>query len=96
MKLALKNILVKLLNETAQKIDTGNCELTEEEAIEIMSVLSHQPLSKEQAYLYLNMSRSKFDELIRQGVIPKGKKRRGFKELSWYKDTLDDIIFKRQ
>ena len=86
---ALKKIITKLLRETADKIDSGNCELSESEAMDIMSVLSHQVMSKEDACIYMNMSRSKFDDLVREGKLPKGRKRRGFKELVFYKDELD-------
>ena len=85
---ALKKLLTKLLRDTANKIDTGTCELSEEEATQMLEVLSHIALSKEQACIYLNMSRSRFDDLVRQGKLPKGKKRVGFKELFWYKDEL--------
>ena len=85
---ALKKLLTKLLRDTANKIDTGTCELSEEEATQMLEVLSHIALSKEQACIYLNISRSRFDDLVRQGKLPKGKKRIGFKELFWYKDEL--------
>ena len=85
---ALKKLLTKLLRDTANKIDTGTCELSEEEATQMLEVLSHIALSKEQACIYLNMSRSRFDDLVKQGKLPKGKKRVGFKELFWYKDEL--------
>lgn len=85
---ALKKLLTKLLRDTANKIDSGTCELSEEEATQMLEVLSHIALSKEQACIYLNMSRSRFDDLVRQGKLPKGKKRIGFKELFWYKDEL--------
>jgi hypothetical protein len=88
----LKKAVVKLLKETADKIDSGNCELNEEQAMDIMSVLGHEVLSKDEAYSYLNLSRSRFDDLIREGVIPKGRKRRGFKELIWYKDELKTVV----
>ena len=67
---SLKKLIVKLLRETVDKIDTDNTELTEEEAIEIMSVLAHRAMSKEQACIYMNMSRSKFDDLVREGKLP--------------------------
>ncbi len=86
---SLKKLIVKLLRETADKIDADNTELTEEESMEIMSVLAHQAMSKEDACIYMNMSRSKFDNLISEGKLPKGRKRRGFKELVFYKDELD-------
>ena len=85
---ALKKLVVKMLKDTADKIDSGTCELSESEAMDIMSVLSHQAMSKEDACLYLNISRSKFDALIREGKLPKGRKRKGFKELVWFKDEL--------
>lgn len=86
---SLKKLIVKLLRETVDKIDAGNSELTDSEAMEIMSVLTHQAMSKEDACIYMNMSRSKFDDLVREGKLPKGRKRRGFKELVFYKDELD-------
>ena len=89
----LKRAVTKLLRETADKIDSGNCELNEEQAMDIMSVLSHEVLSKEQACNYLNLSRSRFDDLVRTGKIPKGRKRRGFKELIWFKDELRQCIY---
>lgn len=85
----LKRQIVKALKETADKIEAGNCELSESEAMDIMSVLSHHVMSKEDACIYMNMSRSKFDDLVREGKLPKGRKRRGFKELVFYKDELD-------
>lgn len=88
----LKKLIVKLLRETVDKIDADNTELTEEEAIEIMSVLAHRAMSKEQACSYLNLSRSRFDDLVREGKLPKGRKRRGFKELVFYQDELDERL----
>ncbi|MBQ7430724.1 MAG: hypothetical protein IJV29_18760 [Butyrivibrio sp.] len=88
----LKKAVTKLLRETADKIDSGNCELNEEQAMDIMSVLSHEVLSKDEACSYLNISRSRFDDLVRAGKIPKGRKRRGFKELIFYKDELNSVL----
>ena len=76
------------MRDTADKIDAGNCEMTSEEAMDLMSVLSHESLSKDQACSYLNLSRSRFDELVRLKELPKGRKVRGYKELRWYKDEL--------
>lgn len=89
---SLKKLIVKLLRETVDKIDADNTELTEEEAMEIMSVLAHRAMSKEQACSYLNLSRSRFDDLVREGNLPKGRKRRGFKELVFYQDELDERL----
>ena len=89
---ALNKLIVKLLRETADKIDAGNCEMSESEAMDIMRVLSHQVMSKEDACIYLNLSRSRFDDLVREGRLPKGRKRRGFKELCWFKDEIDERL----
>lgn len=88
MNKSLIKHLTKLMRDTADKIDAGNCEMTSEEAMDLMSVLSHESLSKDQACSYLNLSRSRFDELVRLKELPKGRKIRGFKELKWYKDEL--------
>ena len=69
--------------------------VTEEEAMEILSIVANEPMSKDQACSYLNLSRSRFDDLVREGKIPKGRKRKGFKELVWYKDELDTAIRKK-
>lgn len=84
----IKQLLSKYLREIADKIDAGNCEITEGEAMELLSQISHEPLSKTQAYQELGISRAKFDQLVKEGKLPKGQKRLGFKELVWYKDEL--------
>ena len=88
----IKKTISKLLRKIADKIDSDTCELTEEQAMDIMSVIGHEVLSKDEACSYLNISRSKFDGLIREEKLPKGKKRRGFKELFWYKDELSNYL----
>lgn len=92
MQKAITKLIVNLLRETADKIDSGNCELSEEEQSDILSVLSHKTLSKEQACKFLNLRRSRFDDLVRLGTIPRGRKRRGYKELIWYEDELRDCL----
>lgn len=92
MKENIKNILVNLLRNIANDIDSGNSNLSDEEAMDMISTFSHRILSKEQACEYLNLRHSRFNELVALGVIPKGKKRKGFKELVWYKDELDKVI----
>lgn len=82
----------KLLLGIVADIDAGNSNIDEEEAIQIAKVLKSMrkdnPMSKYQAYTYLNMSRAKFDGLVREGKLPKGRKIPGWKELVWYKKDL--------
>lgn len=89
---SLTKIVLKELRRVADKIEKGECELTEEEAIDILKVVANEAMSKDQAMSYLHISRSRFDELVREGKLPRGKKRRGFKELVWYKADLNLAI----
>lgn len=89
MQALIAKRLVNALRAAADKIDAGNSELTEEEAMDILSIVAHNALSKEQACEYVDLQKSQFDNLISLGKIPKGRKRRGHKELVWYADELD-------
>ena len=91
---SIKKGLVAILRETADKIDAGNSELDEEQAIELMKVVTHTPMSKEEAAIYLDMCTSRFDTLIRTGFLPKGRKKLGHKEKVWYKDEIDNCLAK--
>ena len=84
-----RKLVIKYLREVADKMDAGTSEISESQAIDILRIVAHEVMSKEQACNYLNISRSRFDDLVREKKIPKGKKRVGFKELCWYKDELD-------
>ena len=84
-----RRMVVKYLREIADKMEVGTSEISESQAMDILSVVAHEAMSKEQACNYLKLSRSRFDDLVREGKLPKGKKRVGFKELVYYKDELD-------
>lgn len=86
----IRNQLLKIVED----IDAGNSNLTEEEEIEVAKLLKKfttkdRPMSKYEAYTYLGISRAKFDNLVKEGKLPQGKKQQGFKELSWTKKELD-------
>lgn len=90
-------IISSTLREKADDIDAGNSNLTEDELSEILDQMTHLStknarMSKDQACTYLNVSRATFDNYVRNGDIPRGKKQRGFKELSWNKLDLDKAI----
>lgn len=86
-----------MLRQKADDLETGTSTLSPDEAfdaIEQMSKLTPEyRMSKAEACTYLNMSRSTFDSWIRCGAIPKGKKRKGWKELYWEKSDLDKFIY---
>lgn len=84
----LKKMVIDQLRDVADKIDSNSCEISDEQAMDIFRVIAHEPLSKEQACDFLNISRSNFDSMVREGKLPKGRKVKGYKELRWYKDEL--------
>ena len=84
-----KKLVVKYLKNAINKIEADSCELTEAEAMSILKVIAHELLSKEQACIFLNLSRSRFDNYVREGKRPQGKKITWYKELRWYKDELE-------
>lgn len=91
--------LSSLLRELAERIDAGNSNLNEEEAVELLEVVRpysdrEEYISKYEACRYLNISRSTFDAYVKDGKLPKGKKRIGFKELAWTKKELDKYVHK--
>lgn len=81
-------IIKKLLLKVVDDIDSGNSELSQQEMGEVVDALQRynfrdKYISKYQAYTYLNISRAKFDNLVRSGELPRGKKVQGFRELQW-------------
>lgn len=78
--------------EYGHKIKDGSCVLSVEEQSDILSAICHTPLKKEEACEFLNLKRSRFDDLVREGKIPRGRKRKHYKELVWYEDELRAII----
>lgn len=93
----IKSLLERIIND----IDCGNSNITEDEAMDIIKIIKSytdktQRLSKYQACQKLNVSRATFDNLVREGVIPRGEKVIGFKELFWEEKTLDEVIKSRR
>ena len=84
----VRKTLSKLLRETADKLDADNSEINEEQAMQIMSIIGHEPISREEASNMLNVSRTKFNNMIDEGRVPKGRKRYGLKEKIWYRDEI--------
>ena len=93
----IKLLLEKIIND----IDCGNSNITEDEAMDIIKIIKSytdktQKLSKYQACQKLNISRATFDNLVREGIIPRGEKVIGFKELFWEEKVLDKVIESRR
>jgi predicted DNA-binding transcriptional regulator AlpA len=93
-------VIRELLLKIIENIDSGNSNITEKEALEIIEVIKNltdktQRLSKYQACQKLNVSRATFDNLVRKGTIPRGQKIAGYKELFWTEKALDEAIKNR-
>ena len=91
----IREQLVHIIND----IDAGNSNADEEELMQIAKFLNKamrkdRPMNKYQAYTYLNISRAKFDNMVREGLIPRGKKVAGSRELRWYKKDLPTPVKK--
>ena len=88
-------ILKEILQQILKDIDSGNSNISEKEQCEIINLLQKihsQELSKLEAADYIGVSRATFDNYVREGKIPHGKKRVGFKELSWNKNDLNNFL----
>lgn len=90
-------VLRKLLIKIVDDIDSGSCSMDESECMDVIKAVRFYTRkdgqwSKYQAYTFLNISRSKFDSLIREGKIPKGHKVPGFKELFWNEKDIRLLI----
>lgn len=92
MKKDVIKILVKELRNAADKLEKKTCVIDMSTAEDIINMLAHVPLSKEEACDFLNVSRATFDNYVGLGKLPKGRKIKGKKELVWYKDELQECI----
>lgn len=89
------NIIKNLLQQIINDIDSRNSNINEEEEIQIIKLIqtiNQKELSKIESANYIGVSRATFDNYIKRGWIPEGKKRQGFKELSWNKSDLDKFL----
>ena len=90
------DLLRLTLQNAINNIDCGNSNASEEQCDELIDLINkitntQTKLSKYQACKYLNISRATFDNWVRDGKLPKGRKEQGFKELFWTKESLDNI-----
>lgn len=90
-------IIRSLLQNCIDRIDAGNSNITEEEGMEVIDMLKRftdkdKKFSKYQACEYLNISRATFDRYIKEGIIPKGKKEAGFKEIFFLESDLRKVL----
>lgn len=101
MKEVKLNILKRLLQESIDNIDAGNSNFGEEELNNIIKDITKlnrgiKRISKREACeRILHCSSSTFDNYLKLGLIPKGHKEYGFKELSWSEKDFDEAVMYR-
>lgn len=101
MKEIKLNILKRLLQESIDNIDAGNSNFSEEELNNIIKDITKlnrgiKRISKREACeRILHCSPSTFDNYLKLGLIPKGHKEYGFKELSWSEKDFDEAVMYR-
>lgn len=89
-----------LLAELIDRIDSGRCATTEEQnerflrCMEMFCGKAERTYNKTEAMRYLNVSRSKFDALRREGKLPQGRKKAGDVSRVWTKGELDGYVEK--
>lgn len=100
----LLKVLKKELQHSIENIDAENSEITEEELVELVELVKllatinkgGERISKTIACeKILHCSPSTFDNYVREGIIPPGRKVAGFKELSWNESDFIGIKLKR-
>lgn len=92
----IKNLLLKFVND----IDAGNSNLSYEDQCKILRTLTSiytgdEVMSKQMAADYIGVCRATFDNYVRDGILPKGIKKEGFKELHWNKSDLDLFLINK-
>lgn len=95
------SMLKRLLQESINNIDAGNSNYNEEELDNIIKDITKlnrgiKRISKREACeRILHCSPSTFDNYLKLGLIPKGHKEYGFKELSWSEKDFDEAVMYR-
>ena len=96
----MNKVVIALLEKLLGDLKADNTNLSEDEMLKIARCISEintiqkTEFSKKEAYDYLHMSRASFDNKVREGKIPKGKKFPG--KLVWYKKDLDAYVNKEK
>ena len=81
------------LAQLVDKIDAGNSTISDENAGKLVELIKQytdndRRVSKYEACQILGVSRATFDNMVREGKIPRGEHQIGFKELSWKKSDI--------
>ena len=88
----IKNELLRIIDN----IDSGNSNLSAEELAELCDLVStvsaaESKLSKYQITQKYKISRATFDNYVAKGIVCKGRRQQGFKEIFWYEKDLGQL-----
>lgn len=79
-------------------IDSGACQPNEDLIDEMINIagkfINPEKMNKYNACRYLKLSRSRFDDYVRMGLIPPGQPEAGSHELRWHMSDLNTFISK--
>jgi len=94
------DLIKACLQKWIDEIDAGNSYLTEEEEKRVVDAVRRyfkkdNTWNKYQSFTFLNMSRASFDKYVREGKIPRGKKKQGSRELYWSEKEIRRIAKER-
>lgn len=85
----IKKWLLVLLQQAITDIKADRCNMSEEEASALMDALANIKQNKAQAASFVNLSESQFDNEVKVGRLPEGKKLyRGDQHKYWTKRDL--------
>lgn len=90
-------MIAKLFEESLSNLNAGNTNIDEETAdnlIETLSTINRGADIISKAYAcerILHCSASTFEKYVQIGLIPKGRKRYGFHELSWKRQDIENV-----
>jgi predicted DNA-binding transcriptional regulator AlpA len=95
------NVIGEELQKIVDSIKVGNSNVPEEKAISILKAVREltddtSKVSKYQAMRILHVERATFDGYVRDGLLPRGIKEPGFKELFWYKKDIEEFKSRRK
>lgn len=88
------NVVRDMLMAIVEKIDAGNTNITEEQALKIADILKPYTLyepytTAAKAHTYLGISMKTFRNLVNEGKLPKGIKESGDSSLKWLKTDIE-------
>lgn len=93
---SLRTVLKKLLSNSNDMIDNGDCDGLTNDQLEKISMVINLPqtMGREDAAKFLGVSLNKLHGLIHEGIVSPPRKVVGFKELHYYRSDLKKSLEK--